>query len=95
MAAAQYVSNATITRVATSTTTAAVLAANRSRRGYIIQNDSAVDCYVKFGATATVTTYTIKLTAGQVYESGPLVYTGDIHAILASGTGSAQITELT
>lgn len=95
MATVQAASNATVTRVATSTVTAAILAANGARKGFIINNESAVDCYLKFGATASATSYTIKLTTGQIYESGLLVYTGVIHAILASSTGNAQVTELT
>lgn len=95
MAAVQAASNSTITRVATSTVTAVVLAANGGRKGFIIHNDSAVDLYLKFGATASATSFTIKLTTFQTYESGLLVYTGVIHAILASATGNAQVTELT
>jgi hypothetical protein len=84
---------ATITRVATSTSSAQLLAANTDRNQATIVNDSAAAIlYVKFGTTASATDYSYLL-----YPNDTLVadrYTGRIDGILSTGTGNAQITEL-
>jgi hypothetical protein len=88
---------AAITRVATSTTSATVLAANTSRKGFIVVNESAATMYLKFGATASATSYSIPIAAGGTYDSTGVgaLHPGVLDAILASGTGNAQVTEFT
>lgn len=84
---------ATVSRVATSTTTAALFAAAGTRiRGRTIFNESSVVLYVKFGATASATDYTVQIGAGGYFELPVDTYGGVVHGILASGTGSAQCT---
>lgn len=85
---------ATETRVATSTTSATLLAANAARLGAVIVNDGPKLLYVKFGTTASATSYTYKLAPDDRVEV-PFNFTGRIDAVLASGTGNAQITEFT
>ena len=87
---------ATLSNVATSNASAQLLASNAARKGAIIYNDSLVVMYVKFGTTASATSFTYYLVAGATLElpSSP-VYTGRIDAILASSTGTARVTELT
>lgn len=85
--------SATVSRVATSTTTAALFAANGGRvRGRVIYNEASAILYVKFGATASATDYTVQVAAGGYYELPVDTYAGVVHGILASGTGSAQCT---
>jgi len=87
-------SSCTPTQVACSTTSATLKASNASRKGLVIYNDAAVALYVKFGATASSTSFTVKLPAGTVYEiSGPEIYTGIVDGVLASGTGNAYASE--
>lgn len=86
---------ATVTRVATSTTTAALAAANTARTACIIVNESAALLYVKFGATATSTDYTYVVPAnGGTLELPQPVYRGVVHGILAAGAAAsnAQVT---
>lgn len=78
-----------------------LLAANASRLGATIQNDSAAVLYVLAGAgTASATNYTAALAAasgglpGGYYEV-PSRYTGIIKGIWASATGAARVTEFT
>lgn len=88
-------SSATIARVASSATSATLLAANADRRRLIIYNESTADLYVKFGATASITSYTVKLGPGDTYESPTdWVYTGIIDGIWSAANGAAQVTEL-
>jgi hypothetical protein len=87
---------ATLSNVATSTTSAVLLSSNAARKGVIVYNDALVVMYLKFGAVASATSFTYHLAAGATLElpTAP-VYTGHIHAILASSTGTARVTELT
>lgn len=86
---------ATLTSVALSTTSAALLAANTARRGFYIHNDSGQLLYVAFAATATISAFTLRLPANGAYESPLNGYTGVISGIKATGAGNARITELT
>ena len=84
--------SATLARVATSTTVATLLAASGTRRMAVIYNDAAGALYVKFGATATSTDFTVKIAGGGYFELPSPMYTGAITGILDTGTGNAQVT---
>lgn len=90
----QISSTATLSNVSGSATSVTVLAANSARVGATVYNDSTAICYLKFGATASTTSFTVKLAADTYYEV-PGGYTGVIDGIWASATGSARVTELT
>lgn len=83
-----------VTQVASSATSVTLKATNANRLGLMIFNDSTSVLYVKFGATASTTSYTVKMTAGQYYEA-PFGYTGVVDGIWASANGNAYITEVT
>lgn len=89
------VGNATLTNVASAITNATLLAANSKRLGVIIENDSASVLYVKFGATAAATSFTIKMAAGARFEMLHVIYNGRIDGIWVTADGAARITELT
>lgn len=87
--------SATVARVASSASTGTLLAANANRRRVILYNESTSDLYIKFGATASVTSYTTKLGPGDNYESPTdWIYTGVIDGIWAAANGACQVTEL-
>lgn len=73
-----------------------LLVANASRKGFIIYNDSTAILYVKFGATASTTSFTYRLTPNAVLEMlNGVIYTGLVTGIWASdASGAARITEL-
>jgi len=83
-----------LANVAASATSVTVLAANTSREGATIWNDSTAILYLKFGATASVTSATVKMIADSYFEV-PFGYTGIIDGIWASATGNARVTEIT
>lgn len=85
---------ATLTNVSGSASSVTVLAANTSRIGATVYNDSTSVLYLKLGATASTTSFTVKLQADDYYEV-PFGYTQIIDGIWASATGSARVTELT
>ena len=83
----------TVTSVAAATVTTTLAAATATRIGLTIFNDSTAICYVKFGATASAASYTVKMQAASYYEV-PYGYTGVVNAIWASATGAALVTTL-
>lgn len=87
----------TITSVSASATSVTLLAANTSRLGATIYNDSTVDLYLALAATASTTAFTIKINTNGYYElpREGVIYTGIITGIWASASGSARVTELT
>jgi hypothetical protein len=70
------------------------LSSNSSRLGATIYNDSTQVLYVKLGATASTSSFTVAMVASSYYEV-PYNYTGIIDGIWASANGNARICELT
>lgn len=87
------VTAATLASVAGSASSVTVFGSNSAARGRAIHNDSAAALYLKFGATATTTSYTVRLDADVYYEFPSPLYTGIVDGIWASATGSARTTE--
>lgn len=93
-------STATLSNVASSASSVTLLAANASRKGATIVNDSASVLYVKFGAAASATSYSYYLpglNASSVPATleVPFRCTDIITGIWVSATGSARVTEFT
>ena len=80
--------------VAASATSVSILASNTGRMGATVYNDSTAFLYLKLGATASTTSFTIRM-ASQSYYEVPFDYTGAIDGIWASANGNARVTELT
>jgi hypothetical protein len=89
-------STATVTSVASSISSVAILAANSKRRGACIVNASTAILYLRLdGGTATATTgHSVQLPTLGYYEV-PFGFTGAITGIWAAANGSANITEFT
>jgi hypothetical protein len=90
---------ATTSNVSGSASNVTLLASNTDRLGATIYNDSSAVLYLKLGATASATSFTVLLLgngsgAGGYFEV-PAHYTGIIDGIWASATGAARVTELT
>lgn len=86
---------ATVTSPASVTiTVATVLAANTARYGAAVYNESGAICYLKLGATATLTSYTVQVAIGGYYEV-PYGYTGILTGITLAGTAVLRVTEFT
>jgi hypothetical protein len=83
-----------VTSVASSASNVTLLASNTSRVGAAVFNDSTALLFVKLGATASATSFTVKLYQDGYFEV-PFGYTGIIDGIWASATGSARVTEVT
>lgn len=88
-------STSTVTQKASSASNSTLCAANTSRRGLMIMNDSTQTLYIKYGATASTGDYSIKMLAGAYFEAPHPCYTGKIDGVWASANGYAYVTEVT
>jgi hypothetical protein len=97
MVRARPAATATLANVAGSASSVTLQAANTARLGLMIYNDSTALLYVKFGATASTSSFTVRLGSQQYYElpNNPAIYTGVVDGIWASATGNARVTEIT
>lgn len=87
---------ATLSNVGDSATNVTIDAANSARKGLILVNDSTASVYVKYGATASATSYTVFLGPGAYWEMPKPIYTGIIDGIWTSDAGgNMRVTELT
>jgi hypothetical protein len=86
---------ATLANVASSASNVTLFAtaAGLQIGGRAIFNDSSAILFVKFGATASATSYTVQLAAGAYYEFPQPVYAGQVDGIWASANGNARTTQ--
>jgi hypothetical protein len=90
---ASNASTGTVSSIPDQATNITLLAAEPGRVRFTIVNDSPATLYVKFGATASTTSYTYKLFTDDVLVS---TYRGQVDGIWASdSTGNARITKET
>jgi hypothetical protein len=83
----------TASNIASSATNVTLLSANANRRSLSIFNDSTAVLYIKFGATASTSSYKLQIAAGGYYEMPQPAYPGQIDGIWASANGNARISE--
>lgn len=89
------VSSASLTSVASTPSNVQLIAGNANRKGVILVNTDANILYLKYGATATSTSFTALIPGGGYWEMPGPIFTGEIDGIWsADGSGSAFITEL-
>ena len=73
-----------------------LLAANAARRQFIIYNDGPGTVFASFGATTSITDYTVEIAANGVWEGVLNGYTGVISAFKNSATPAIiRVTEVT
>jgi hypothetical protein len=85
--------SATLASVASSATNVTLFAVNGSAIARAIVNDSTAVLYVKFGATASTTSYTVAIASNGYYEFLEPLYGGIVDGIWASADGFARTTE--
>lgn len=85
---------ATLANVAASASSVTLLAANADRKQAVIVNDSSdAVLYVKYGVTASATSYTFQVQPTQTLILPLPIYTGRIDGIWDSASGAARVTE--
>ena len=88
------VSSATVASVSSSATSVTLLASNAARKGASFYNNSTKVLYLKLGATATASDFTVAMAASSYYELPQPVYTGVIDGIWASANGAVLVTSV-
>lgn len=83
---------ATTTAVTVTTSPTALLPANLSRKGFVVQNTTGT-IFVKFDTTVSTALYGYELTRKAILEKDN--YTGAVTAVTASGSVTVYVTELT
>lgn len=84
---------ATLANVASSATNVTLFASNPAAKVRTVWNDSTAILYIKFGATASVTSATVPVASQGYYEFPQPLYAGQVDAIWASTNGNARTTE--
>jgi len=84
---------ATLSNVTASVTSVPILAANAARRSAIFYNDSTSDCYLKYGTTASATSFTIYVPSLSTITLQGEEYAGIVTGIWLSATGTMRVTE--
>lgn len=85
--------SATLANVASSASSVTVFAASAAVKGRAVYNDSTQVLYLKFGATASTTSYTVQLASGDYFEFPQPLYGGVVDGIWAAANGAARTTE--
>ena len=87
---------ATLTNVTSSASTATILASNTSRLGAWIVNESTATLYLKCGATASLTSYSVAIGPGVVWElpTSSVLYTGILDGIWSAANGRTRSLNL-
>ena len=88
--------NAAQSNVAQNIASVSLIAANTSRKGLSIFNDTTANLYISFSGAASTANFKTKIAAGGYYEMAPeAIFTGQILGIWdAAGAGNARVTEL-
>ena len=87
--------SATLAQVTVSTVTStALLAANAARKMAIFFNNGSNFVYIKFGTTASATSYTIILYPGGLFEMPIPMYTGAVEALANTSNNVINVTEI-
>jgi len=83
-----------VTQVAGSLVVVTLQAANAARKGLTLYNEGNQPWYVKLGAAATLTSFTVKILRDGYYEV-PFGFTGIVTGIQAVSSSSLYVSELT
>lgn len=85
--------SATTANVASSASNVTIFSAAARPNGRTVWNDSTAVLYLKFGVTASSSSYTVQLAAGAFYEFPQPAYSGQVDGIWASANGNARTTQ--
>lgn len=84
---------ATVASVTSSATNVTLFASNSSAKMRTVYNDSSRNLYLKFGTTASATSFTVLIANGGYYEFPLPIYTGQVDGLWNVANGFARTTE--
>lgn len=82
---------ATLANVASSASNVTLFSASVAN-GRTVYNDSTAVLYLKYGATASTSSYTVQIASQGYYEFPQPCYNGQVDGIWASANGNARLT---
>lgn len=86
--------SSTLSNVAANASNVTLLSSNSARDTASFYNDSvSANAYLKLGATASLTSFTVKIFPGELYELPLPAYTGQIDCIWDAAVGTMRVTE--
>lgn len=85
---------ATVTKIDASQSNTTLLVVNGDRKMATIYNNSTATLFIKYGATASATSFSLKIGAGDYLEFPYPCYTGQIDGFWDALNGNAMITEI-
>lgn len=85
--------NATLTNVAGAASSTGLFANNPGANGRAVYNDSSAILYLKFGTSASTTSYTVQIPSQGYFEFPDPLFSGACEGIWSSATGNARVTE--
>lgn len=89
-------STATKSSVTSAITDVLILAANTTRRGFMVYNESTSALRLSFGTVASsATSYSVSVAANQLYVGDVPLFTGQIRGNWVTANGAARVTEFT
>jgi len=86
---------ATLTNVSGSASSVSLLASNTSARARTAFNDSTATLHLKFGTTASTTSFTVAIPPNGYYEFPQPIYNGAVDGIWDAANGAVRLTEIT
>ncbi len=86
------IASATLANVSSSATTVTLLASAAARMGATFFNESSAILYLKYGATASLTSYTVQIQPGGYYEMPQPIYSGIVDGLWSSASGTVRVT---
>lgn len=90
---ASNIQSATLANVASSASNTNLFAATAQINARVVYNDSTAVLYLKFGATASTTSYTVQIASQGYFEFPDPLYAGQVDGIWASANGFARTTQ--
>jgi hypothetical protein len=83
---------ANVESVVSSASSVPLFPATGQANGRVVFNDSTAVLYLKFGTSASTSSYTVQIAAGAYFEFPLPVYIGEVDGIWASANGNARVT---
>ena len=83
-----------VTNVSASATSVTLFASNEGASARHVYNDSSAILRLKYGATASATSFTALLNPGDLYEFPRPIYDGVVDGIWSAAAGAARCTEV-
>lgn len=80
------------TQIPAAASNTVLFAAQATTNARTIYNDSTATLYVKFGATASTTSYTVQIASQGYYEFPQPCYSGEVDGIWTAANGNAYVT---